>query len=68
MRPLAFSILFALLAHASAADQTARTGSKTIKGWLSDEQCARGRASSGAFTGPIPDARKIASQRAGKLY
>ena len=58
MRPLAFSILFALLAHASAADQTARTGSKIIKGWLSDEQCARGRASSGAFTGTNPRCAK----------
>ena len=58
MRPLAFSVLFVLVAYFSAADQTAVTGNKTIKGWLSDEQCARGRASSGVFTGTNPRCAK----------
>lgn len=58
MRPLAFSIIFVLLAYAAAVDRTTRTGSQTIKGWLSDEQCARGRASSGTFTGTNPRCAK----------
>jgi hypothetical protein len=58
MRPLAFSITLLLIAYVSAADQTAETVNKTIKGWLSDEQCARGRASSGVFTGTNPRCAK----------
>ena len=58
MRPMAFSLVFVLLAYAFSADQTAGLGSKTVKGWLSDEQCARGRASSGAFTGTNPRCAK----------
>jgi hypothetical protein len=31
---------------------------EVLRGWLSDEQCARGRAQSGAFTGTNPDCAK----------
>jgi hypothetical protein len=30
----------------------------TIQGWISDEQCARGRASSGVYTGTNPECAK----------
>ena len=33
-------------------------GSETLRGWLSDEQCAKGRAESGVFTGTNPDCAK----------
>ena len=29
--------------------------SQVLRGWLSDEQCAKGRAQSGVFTGTNPD-------------
>jgi hypothetical protein len=31
---------------------------EVLRGWLSDEQCANGRAQSGAFTGTNPDCAK----------
>jgi hypothetical protein len=45
-------ILCIALAQATAADTS------TMRGWLSDEACARGRASSGVFTGTNPDCAK----------
>jgi hypothetical protein len=37
----------------------AATGSaETLRGWVSDEQCARGRASDGTYTGTNPDCAK----------
>jgi len=51
-------MIFVLLAYASAADQSAQTNSKIIRGWLSDQQCAEGRASSGTFTGTNPRCAK----------
>jgi hypothetical protein len=58
MRTLALSLTSVLLACAFAATQAARKDSNAIKGWLSDEQCARGRARSGAFTGTDPECAK----------
>jgi hypothetical protein len=40
------------------ANHSISTKSKTIKGWISDEQCARGRASVGTFTGTSPRCAK----------
>lgn len=40
------------------ASRTASAGSATIKGWISDEGCARGRASGGLFTGTNPECAK----------
>ena len=37
------------------AQQTARQSEPAIRGWLSDEGCARGRAQSGTFTATNPD-------------
>ena len=36
----------------------AETKSAKIRGWLSDEQCARGRANGGIYTGTNPDCVK----------
>jgi hypothetical protein len=58
MRPFALSMIFVLLAYASATDQSAQTNSKIIRGWLSDQQCAEGRASSGTFTVTNPRCAK----------
>jgi hypothetical protein len=33
-------------------------GKSTLRGWLSDESCAAGRASSGTYTGTNPDCAK----------
>jgi len=38
--------------------QSSLQGESTIRGWLSDEGCARGRAQSGAFTATNPDCAK----------
>jgi hypothetical protein len=55
MRLVAFPILIILIGYASAGDQASRSAeNKTIRGWLSDEMCAKGRASSGVFTGTNP--------------
>ena len=59
MRPITFPILLILIAYASAGDQASRSaGNMTIRGWLSDEVCAQGRASSGVFTGTSPRCAK----------
>jgi hypothetical protein len=41
-----------------APAQSAKTVNRTLRGWLSDEQCARGRASSGVYTGTNPECAK----------
>jgi len=41
-----------------AAQQTGKQPDGTIRGWLSDEGCARGRASSGTFTATNPECAK----------
>lgn len=46
-----------------AASFGAENQSKALRGWLSDEACARGRANGGIFTGTNPDcAKKCAAQ------
>lgn len=45
-------VCFVALALAQAATTTTRHG------WLSDEECARGRASSGVYTGTNPECAK----------
>jgi len=40
------------------AQQTANVSDTAIRGWLSDEQCARGRAESGTFTATNPTCAK----------
>ncbi len=47
-----------LCASPGLASQGAETQSKTLRGWLSDEACARGRAASGVYTGTNPDCAK----------
>jgi hypothetical protein len=42
----------------AAARQPARPPIVVVLGWLSDEGCARGRASSGVYTGTNPDCAK----------
>ena len=57
MRIFARRFLLALvlvLAVAGIAQQTARQSETAIRGWLSDEGCARGRAESGTFTATNP--------------
>lgn len=46
-----------------AGPATGSPQAELLRGWLSDEQCAKGRASSGTFTGTNPDcARKCVSE------
>jgi hypothetical protein len=59
MRPFVVSMFLILVAYghtADNADHAAKT--RTVRGWLSDEQCAKGRASSGVFTGTNPSCAK----------
>jgi hypothetical protein len=61
MRIFARRFLLALvlvLAVAGLAQQTARQSETEIRGWLSDEGCARGRAESGTFTATNPQCAK----------
>jgi|SRR5271169_2202875 len=59
MKASGIPILLILIVCASAADQTPPSAeTKTIKGWLSDESCASGRASSEKFTGTNPACAK----------
>jgi hypothetical protein len=46
------------LAVGGIAQQTARQSETAIRGWLSDEGCARGRAESGTFTATNPQCAK----------
>jgi len=47
------TICFLALALTQAATQP-----KTLRGWLSDEACARGRAATGTYTGTNPECAK----------
>ena len=49
---------FAAVLLPAVASQPASAGGTTIKGWISDASCARGRASSGVFTGTNPECAK----------
>lgn len=50
--------LVLILAVGGLAQQTARQSETAIRGWLSDEGCARGRAESGTFTATNPECAK----------
>jgi hypothetical protein len=59
MRALGLSLVLLLIAYASAGTPVSTTSeTKIIRGYLSDEQCAGGRASSGVFTGTSPRCAK----------
>jgi hypothetical protein len=61
MHPVAKRLLLILLlagAVCAAAQQSVKPADGTIRGWLSDEGCARGRASSGTFTATNPECAK----------
>src|SRR5438309_9541413 len=45
----------------------AETQSAKIRGWLSDEQCARGRANGGVYTGTNPDCAKQCVAKGAKI-
>lgn len=56
-----FRVLFLLLVFVllpAVASQAASADGTTIKGWISDDGCARGRASGGVFTGTNPECAK----------
>lgn len=57
IRICGFAMLL-LVAIASASDQGAAPSATAIQGWLSDEQCATGRASAGVYTGTSPRCAK----------
>jgi len=52
-------LLFVVIAGIYIAPRlNAGGGKSTLRGWLSDEDCAGGRASSGTYTGTNPDCAK----------
>ena len=52
---------------ASALVLAAGAEGKAIRGWLSDEQCARGRAASGVYTGTNPDCARQCVAKGAKI-
>ncbi len=58
LNPRTLLLFVAVALLLDAASQTAGAGGTTIKGWISDETCARGRASGGVFTGTNPECAK----------
>jgi hypothetical protein len=63
----ALLLLFAVALIPIVASQNVRAGGATIKGWISDEGCARGRASGGLFTGTNPDCAKKCIAQGAKM-
>jgi len=51
-------LLFAAVLVPVIGSQRTSAGATTIKGWISDAGCARGRASGGIFTGTNPECAK----------
>jgi hypothetical protein len=50
--------VFVFLSAATIVSAQAKGQNSLIRGWLSDEGCASGRAKSGVFTGTNPDCAK----------
>lgn len=55
------NVCFPLMAAGAGAQ------SLTMRGWLSDEQCARGRAGSGVYTGTNPDCARQCVEKGAKI-
>lgn len=55
---LVLLVSIAIAAILPFSSLNAREQNSLVRGWLSDESCARGRASSGKFTGTNPDCAK----------
>src|SRR6266705_1346674 len=53
-----FPLLLVIAGIVLAPGQTMAGGKSVVRGWLSDEGCAGGRASSGTYTGTNPDCAK----------
>jgi hypothetical protein len=53
-----FPLLLIIAGVAFVPRQSMATGESIVRGWLSDESCASGRASSGRYTGTNPDCAK----------
>jgi len=53
-----FPLLLVIAGIAFVPSQSAAGGQSVVRGWLSDESCAGGRASSGTYTGTNPDCAK----------
>jgi hypothetical protein len=51
-------VSLALVAIGFLSELNARGHNSVVRGWLSDEGCASGRASSGTYTGTNPDCAK----------
>ena len=54
----AIFVLLVCACSAVAGAQSPKVEKETVRGWLSDETCARGRASSGTYTGTNPRCAK----------
>lgn len=54
----ALSLVAVLVFVLALAPTRVNADGTTIKGWISDAECGRGRASSGLFTGTNPDCAK----------
>lgn len=64
-RALAISAAAFFLAFPIVVSQRTKANSPAIKGWISDQTCAQGRANGGVFTGTNPEcARKCISSGA----
>jgi len=53
-----FPLLLVIAEIVFVPGRSAAGGKSVVRGWLSDESCAGGRASSGTYTGTNPDCAK----------
>jgi hypothetical protein len=60
-------LAFVLSACFAMTAVVAEAQSAKIRGWLSDEQCARGRANGGVYTGTNPDCAKQCVAKGAKI-
>ena len=62
-----FAVLGAAFLILIPAGAQQSEGRKAVRGWLSDEGCARGRASGGLYTGTNPDCAKECVSKGKKI-
>ena len=64
---IAIFVASVVLSFVPGASLPAGASANTLKGYLSDEQCARGRASGGIFTGTSPYCAKQCVAKGAKI-
>jgi hypothetical protein len=66
-RMSAIATMFCCAALAAATVPPNTTKTETLRGWLSDEQCSKGRAEDGTYTATNPDCAKECVRKGKKI-